>query len=391
MSKVLVEEGNLTNIANAIRTKSNTTATYKPGEMAAAISNLSTSTSTSTYVPTDEDLTFRDCISHCLFTGNQFSWIFNNYKDKKIRFTGDCWDTQSLFYRCEQEDLSNVIFEDCYGSSPVIDGGLGLAGFLDSAKAKYLPEIKNCNIQSLVSAFRYSDGVKTLPSFENCTIAYSGGYIPINQMIYSLQSLEDVNFDLSKTIILRNTDQYNAFYREFISECWHLKSVVFSLPMVQESPVTYNQFPRFVTRCYSLRHLKFKNYLPSLQMKSQVIDMSDEIGCLCYSGDDMYFPDSFPLDKKITDDASYQALKDDPDAWTKMPEYSFYNHDSAVETINSLPDTSAYLAENGGTNTINFLGNSGSNTDGGAINTMTAEEIAVATAKGWTVTFSSIE
>ena len=126
-------------------------------------------------------------------------------------------------------------------------------------------------------------------------------------------------------------------------------------------------------------------------MKSQVIDMSKQIGCLYFNSDDEYYPNLFPPDKKITDDASYQALKDNPDAWTKMPEYSFYNHDSAVETINSLPDTSAYLTENGGTNTINFLGNSGSNTDGGAINTMTAEEIAVATAKGWTVTFSSVE
>jgi len=47
-----------------------------------------------------------------------------------------------------------------------------------------------------------------------------------------------------------------------------------------------------------------------------------------------------------------------------------------------LPDTSAY-----GTNTIKFRGAAGALTDGGAINTMTAEEIAVATAKGWTVSF----
>ena len=382
MSKVLVEEGNLTNIANAIRTKGNTTALYKPGEMAAAISNLST------YVPTDEDLTFRNCQSRYLFTGNQFSWIFNNYKDKKIRFTGDCHNTQSLFYGCEQEDLSNIIFEDCHNNSgDPKDGGLGLAELLQDAKTKYPPKIKNCDIQSLVGAFRHAEALKTLPLFENCTIAYYGGYIPINQMIYYSHSLEDVNFDLSKTITLRDTNAYIGFYKEFIEGCHNLKSIVFSLPMVQESPVTYNQFERFITVCNRLRHLKFKNYLPSLQMKSQVIDMSNEIGCLYYTSDDGYMPNLFPPDKKITDDASYQALKDDPDAWTKMPEYSFYNHDSAVETINSLPDTSAYLAENGGTNTIKFLGNSGSNTDGGAINTMTAEEIAVAAAKGWTVAF----
>ena len=43
------------------------------------------------------------------------------------------------------------------------------------------------------------------------------------------------------------------------------------------------------------------------------------------------------------------------------------------------------LATAGGTNTIKFKGDSGSATDGGAINTLTEEEIAVATAKGWTV------
>ena len=92
-------------------------------------------------------------------------------------------------------------------------------------------------------------------------------------------------------------------------------------------------------------------------------------------------------DKEVTDDATYQALKNDPDWFTCDIKYSRYNHDSAVRTINSLPDTSAYLATAGGTNTIKFKGAAGSATDGGAINTLTSEEIAVATAKGWTVTF----
>lgn len=89
----------------------------------------------------------------------------------------------------------------------------------------------------------------------------------------------------------------------------------------------------------------------------------------------------FTEETRITDDASYQLLKDNSDSWTTDPTYSRYNHDSAVRTINSLPDCSA----SGGTNTITFKGISGSKTDGGAINTLTEEEIAVATAKGWTV------
>ena len=66
---------------------------------------------------------------------------------------------------------------------------------------------------------------------------------------------------------------------------------------------------------------------------------------------------------------------------TYYSDYSRYNHDSAVETLASLPDTHAY-----GTNTIRFRGASGSATDGGAINTLTEAEIAVAASKGWTVT-----
>lgn len=76
------------------------------------------------------------------------------------------------------------------------------------------------------------------------------------------------------------------------------------------------------------------------------------------------------------------------DSWTTQREYSRYNHDSAVRTINSLPDTSEYLETAGGSNTICFKGDAGSLTDGGAINTLTEEEIAVAAAKGWTITYS---
>ena len=65
--------------------------------------------------------------------------------------------------------------------------------------------------------------------------------------------------------------------------------------------------------------------------------------------------------------------------------FSRYNHDSMVATINSLPDTSEYIAEKGGTNTIKFSKCQGDLTDGGGASDLTEEEIAVATAKGWTI------
>ncbi len=118
---------------------------------------------------------------------------------------------------------------------------------------------------------------------------------------------------------------------------------------------------------------------------TQTLDFSET--AVGYSSGTLMTNYGFLLEERITDDASYQTLKDNPNSWTTAIAYSRYNHDSAVETINSLPDTSAFLAQNSGkTNTIKFKGSAGSSTDGGAINTLTEEEIAVATAKGWTVT-----
>ena len=104
-------------------------------------------------------------------------------------------------------------------------------------------------------------------------------------------------------------------------------------------------------------------------------------------------------EKRVSDAATYEALKNDPDYYvynnaTQTYDgnevsigllYSRYNHTSAVETINSLPDCSAYCAETSNTNTIVFKKYSGALTDGGGINTLTEQEIAVATNKGWTV------
>ena len=120
--------------------------------------------------------------------------------------------------------------------------------------------------------------------------------------------------------------------------------------------------------------------------KNQSLNLSDYVGYAqgAYIFDGRH---GFTTATQVKDAATYEALKNNPDYWTADINYSRYNHDSAVETINSMPDTSAYLAANGGTNTIKFEGKSGKLTDGGAINTLTEEEIAVAVARGWTVAY----
>ena len=157
-----------------------------------------------------------------------------------------------------------------------------------------------------------------------------------------------------------------------------------------ESKITSNMLGYTIRNCYRLKRFTFEtdennNAIP-VSWKGQTLDIYANVGFAdLYSGKNDILKSGITADKQVIDDATYQALKDDPDWFTTVVEYSRYNHDSAVETINSLPDTSAYLATAGGTNTIKFSKNAGAKTDGGAINTLTAEEIAVATAKGWTV------
>lgn len=139
----------------------------------------------------------------------------------------------------------------------------------------------------------------------------------------------------------------------------------------------------------------------TVKWDGKTISLTNQIG---YSTDENNILDQssthgITQEKKVSNAATYEALKNDPDYYVYNQGsqtydgnelsvgllYSRYNHTSAVETINSLPDCSAYCAETNNTNTIIFKKYSGALTDGGGINTLTAEEIAVATNKGWTV------
>ena len=152
---------------------------------------------------------------------------------------------------------------------------------------------------------------------------------------------------------------------------------------------TSNMFSNICTQNNRIKAFTFETNegLPiEVQWKSQTIELSSYIGYALSTTNVLGYNSGITTDTQVKTSETYQALKNDPNWWTEYSEFSRYNHDSAVETINSLPDTSAYLASAGGTNTIKFKKTAGSKTDGGAIENLTAEEIAVAAAKGWTVT-----
>lgn len=188
---------------------------------------------------------------------------------------------------------------------------------------------------------------------------------------------------------LFTTASHHLYYSAF-NECYILDEIR-NLPTDTNSTLTSNACVSMVNANHRLQALTFQTNedgTPKIvKWKSQIIDLSSNgVGYVRDAYNAMRITNytkytGIGTEHQVTDDASYQALKDNPNWWTTDIDYARYNHDSAVETLNSLPDASAY-----GTNTIKFMGAAGAKTDGGAINTLTAEEIAVATAKGWTVT-----
>lgn len=181
-----------------------------------------------------------------------------------------------------------------------------------------------------------------------------------------------------------NVPTYNMFQNCFSLD--EARKVPLSRGTISSSGSNY--FYYFVTNCCRLKTLTFDTNDDGtplvLKFKGATLEISSYVG---YTAKTSYMTSSnyagLTTATQVTDATTYAALKDNPDYWTTLLAYSRYNKDSALETIQSLPDTSAY-----GTNTIKFKGTSGSATDGGAINTLTADEIAIATAKGWTVSMA---
>ena len=372
----------LTAIANAIREKTGTTNTLTLDEMPTAISNISSGGGD---LPAEAFNITGDC--EYRFANSGWDWFINNYSDRIT--TSSITDAGNMFYnnnltsipfdinlRTSSYNSASNLFSGCskIESLPYVTGKIGdcFRMFFDCSRLNHIPE----DWATKLDWSAYS----------------SNNYISINRTFEECRSLRRIPQNLINSIVMTNPISTSYSYYPYNYQY----DFCFSLEELRDIPVSYyssgntsNLFNYFVESCTRLKTLTFKKNDDGTPMiakwKSQTIDMSSHIGYAATAWNITDYNSGLTTATQITDDASYQSLKNNPDSWTTLIQYSRYNHDSAVETINSLPDTSAYLSTAGGTNTIKFKGASGSATDGGAINTLTEEEIAVATAKGWTI------
>lgn len=364
---------------NALKKISNT---YKSSEMAQAIDNILPAPPAEAFVISG-DCSYR-------FANNGWNWFIEKYSNKIT--TKDISNAQYMFFNSNRitgipfdlnfdSSLSyhnlNYIFNQCYNLTQV-------------------PKLNNVKVCNTGYMFNSCNNLRTIPDdiadtwdwsyLESQTQQYNGSQNYMFQYCYSLRSIP---MNLIKSGNPYMYYYYNYYYNGFY-QCFALDELI-NLPIpYTKATWTSNAFYDTFNFCTRLKNITFalNNGVPYIvTWKAQVIDLSNIVG---YTNNKTYilnYNSGITADKEVKDDATYQALKNDPDWWTMDVNYSRYNHDSAVATINSLPDTSAYLATAGGTNTIKFRGQAGASTDGGAINTLTEEEIAVAAAKGWTCSF----
>lgn len=372
MAEYLIKDTTLTSIADAIREKTGKNDLLTLDQMATEIASIETGGSLEPITITGQG-SYR-------FMNDMWNWVVEDFGDKIT--TVDLTSASRMFYG--SENLKKIPFElnftEVYDFSEM---------FRDCASLEQTPVVRDAityrkNITSTKSMFSGCTHLKEIPYDFFYTLTEEKNWSAMARVrsdrSYMFASCNRLRKLPNLTPLKSGGSYTQSLYYHGFSHCRSLDEIT-GLIISSYGRYPENAFVSTFETCGHLKNLTFEvasDGTPiSIAWSNQTIDLSLQVG---------YIPKlflvgvDFDASTEVTDDASYQALKDNPDWWTSDIAYSRYNHDSAVATINSLPNVSA-----GSANTIKFSGESGSATDGGAINTLTAEEIAVATAKGWTV------
>ena len=380
-------------IADAIREKTYTTELMSLDEMPEAITNIQSGG----YAPTAEQLTLTGD-QEKTFYENKLNWILEKYGNRIT--TVDITNCDNMF---RNNDITEIPF-----TINIKDVGNGSNVFDNCNKLKVSPKIRGTftrpdltytvrechnlrDIEDLFLPEMFDVFAEILPKDNSTFPKY-----PKFQNMYSLRQLPSwfSKFKLNPNCTTGLTTGSSMLYYALFGSCYTLDEIL-NIPVWTWTNLSVNgfNFSSFYY-CYRVKDITFETNADGSPMtanwRAQTIDLTLDVGYGGGGGTSLFtkYNSGITADKFVDSDTKYESLKNDPDWFTGNPDYSRYNKTSAINTINSLPDTSAYLAKAGGTNTIKFTGAAGSSTDGGAINTLTEAEIAVATSKGWTVSLS---
>lgn len=376
MAKVFIEESTLTSIGDAIRAKTGDSKKMSPASMVTAIAGITTGGG-----ETEEEFVFSGDCGYAFYQ-NGWNWFVDKYKDRIS--TKDISNAKSMF---EGNKIEKIPFELNFDSTQECNA----QSMFRECGAKEIAAINGLHPDCMDAMFFGCINLRHLPEFNDfdpSIINEGNGNLWFYNVFAVCNSLRSIPEDFLKRLYDKTAtmSNYTPLYGSF--KMCHVLDEIRGL-----SPITgtikSNVFINTFDYCSRVKDIVFdtQDGAPYIaNWKNQTIDLSMYVGYIDY-------PSAFGAnsgiteDKEVTDVESYLALANDPDWFTCNVEFSRYGHDSAVNTIQSLPDTSAYLATAGGTNTIKFKGDSGSKTAGGGCSSLTEEEIAIAVSRGFTVTF----
>ena len=384
---------------------------------------LADGTGTWTYGLTDEELTFTNASYmfsiYSPFYNNSNYYIrrsnFNNVSDMSFMFKNNdkITDLSDITINISGDDVRIInAFEDCINLRKIPTFTMSSGSKINiNQSASFL---RNCyvleegELQKVIyletysspqsSLFAYNYNIKNIDLSDMKLNTWDNRYWSYNKFVNSepnLRSLKLPAWNVKQDSKPLTSSSY--YLSDSFSEMIMLDSLTFSTnadgsPM--KAKVKGQSF--YVTGSNSYPYGYLPNNMDTYTSSKGLMSYPDEP----ITKDDNVFRDinsSNVTVEKIQE--GYNRVKNRPNwcsFWSGNITYngtsvtasrltSRFNHNSIVEFINTLPDTSEYLATAGGTNTLKLLKYQGDLTDEGGVSNLTPEEIAVATAKGWTV------
>ena len=393
MSLVTINDEYLSAIGTSIRNKNGTTDLIKPKDMAAAIDAITGGGGVDLDIPV--------ITGNCKyrFINNGWNWVINQLGNQLK--TNNIINSDGMFDGCNDVSLTNIPFEINYDKNYPISLRYM---FRDCRYLTSFFKFNNCKPTTTESMFenchrlRYlPEGIETWFDWSAIESSTDVGYGDRRRMFKNCFSLRSVPMEFLKHENPYIYPSYSMYY-ELFYECDALDEVV-GLPINTGTQAkTSNMFVDTFTNCGRLKNMTFETNEDGspivVKWKNQTIDLSQYVGWIHNLPHLLDYNSGIDDTFKVASSNIWEMYKDAPDWWTMEKYYSRYNLDSAVATINSLPDASEYLATAGGTNTIKFESEAGANEpyeDANGkqafkkISNLTEEQIAVAAAKGWTV------
>ena len=371
----------LTAIGNAIRGKTGGTELLTLDGMVTAINGISTGGAT---LPPEAYVITGDCDN--LFSNGKWKWYIDLFGSQVT--TNNITSCNYMFNY--SRELTNIPFSINGKSSENYISCNGM--FQDCDALLTLPAL-TIKPYMMSSMFNRAKRIREIPESYATTIDFSrmNSYSSsINTMFADCYSLRTIPSNFLKQCYSTTTSSYSCFYYQAFYSAWCLNEIV-GLPIIP-AELTSNAFYNTFNNCHRVKNIIFDTNedgtAKTAQWKDQVIDLTEFVGYFSAGNANsmLYYNSGITADKQMTD-SNASTLQNDPDWYGIDQNHSRYDNVSAIATINSLPDTSAYIAANGGTNTIKFKSVS-HNPFSNDPSAMTEEEIAVATAKGWTVAFA---